>query len=64
MPHPYIYHSPFEYLAGFEDDLLDLHVVEEIISLHCLVERHDLIKHKSTQISDTILTRMRLAYPN
>ena len=34
------------YLWG-ENDLLDLHLVEQVVALHRLGERHDLIKHEA-----------------
>ena len=34
-------------MIGLEDDLLDLHVVEDVISFYCLAQWHDFIRHET-----------------
>lgn len=36
-------------LRRIENDLLDLHLVEEVICLHSLAQRHDLLGHEARQ---------------
>lgn len=42
-------HAPS--LTSLEDDLLDLHRIENIISLDCLGQGHDLVRHESITVS-------------
>jgi hypothetical protein len=34
-------------MVRFENDLVDLHLVEDVISFHCLAQWHDLVRHEA-----------------
>lgn len=37
--------------SRLEDDLVNLHVVEKLIALDCLGQRHDLVEHETATVS-------------
>ena len=41
------WHKVHPLFVSFEDDLLRLHLVEQLVSLQGLAEGHDLVRHES-----------------